>query len=243
MFSKELLCLHSRNDANTQDAFFGFETILGLILLKNRAILLVFYLVIQEAFLLQIHGNFLIFQSHSLLNCMPSLYCSRLILGACCQSYFFLFQSGSSQKTLFPVLLVFYLWYPNLCCISFGNRCATGKSRQNSRGTEIAKFSGAAPLMTVQLTDNTGVAPVKGVPPAKVMSPWSGGTGIAKFAGAAPFMTVQLTAIQGAVLSKLVPPAKVVPLQRHHYSWCHPLSMGFILINKPSCEGLALVAQ
>ena len=53
--------------------------------------------------------------------------------------------------------------------------------------------------MTVQLTDNTGVAQVKGVPPAKVMSPYSGGTGIAKFAGAAPIMTVQLTAIQGAV--------------------------------------------
>ena len=37
----------------------------------------------------------------------------------------------------------------------------------------IAKFAGAAPLMTVQLTDNTGVAPVKEVPPTKVMSPWS----------------------------------------------------------------------
>ena len=75
-----------------------------------------------------------------------------------------------------------------------GYRCHTGKSRQNNRGTDIAKFSGAALLKTVQLTDNTGVAPVKGVPPAKLMSPWSGGTGIAKFAGAAPFMTVQLTA-------------------------------------------------
>ena len=53
--------------------------------------------------------------------------------------------------------------------------------------------------MTVQLTDNTGVAPVKGVPPARVMSPWSGGTGLAKFAGAAYLMTVQLIAIQGAV--------------------------------------------
>ena len=60
--------------------------------------------------------------------------------------------------------------------------------------------------MTVQLTANTGVAPVQGLPPAKVMSPWSGGTGKAKFAGAAPLMTVQLTAIKGAV------PAKVVPL-------------------------------
>ena len=76
--------------------------------------------------------------------------------------------------------------------------------------------------MTVQLTDNTGVAPGKGVPPAKVMSPSSGGTEIAKFASGAPLMTVQLTAIQGAVPSQLVPPAKVVPLQRHHYSWCHP---------------------
>ena len=41
-----------------------------------------------------------------------------------------------------------------------GDRCSTGKSRQNGRGTGIAKFDGAAPLMTVQLTDNTGVAPV-----------------------------------------------------------------------------------
>ena len=41
-----------------------------------------------------------------------------------------------------------------------GNRCGTGMSRQNSRGTGIAKFAGAAPCMTVQLTDNTGVAPV-----------------------------------------------------------------------------------
>ena len=72
--------------------------------------------------------------------------------------------------------------------------------------------------MTVQLTDNTAVAPVKGVSPAKVMSPWSGVTGIAKFAGAAPFMTVQLTAIQGAVPSKVVLSAKVVPPRRHHYS-------------------------
>ena len=82
-----------------------------------------------------------------------------------------------------------------------GNRCCTGKSFQNSRGTGIAKFAGAAFLMTVQLTDNTGVAPVNGVPPAKVMSLWSGGTGIATLAGAAPLMTVQLNAIQGAVTS------------------------------------------
>ena len=75
--------------------------------------------------------------------------------------------------------------------------------------------------MTVQLTDNTGVAPVKGVPPAKVMSLWSGGTGMAKIAGATPLMTVQLTAIKGAVPFKMVPPAKVVPPRRHHYSWCH----------------------
>ena len=70
-----------------------------------------------------------------------------------------------------------------------GHRSGTGKSHQNSRGIGIANFSGAAPLMTVQLTDNTGVAPVKGVPPAKVMSPKSGGTGIAKFVDAAPLMT------------------------------------------------------
>ena len=44
--------------------------------------------------------------------------------------------------------------------------------------------------MTVHLTDNTGVAPVKGVSPDKVMSPWSGGTGIVKFAGAATLMTI-----------------------------------------------------
>ena len=60
-----------------------------------------------------------------------------------------------------------------------------------ARGTGIAKFAGAAPLIPVQLTDNTGVASVNGVPPAKVMSPWSGATGKAKFAAAAPFMTVQ----------------------------------------------------
>ena len=59
-----------------------------------------------------------------------------------------------------------------------GNRCGTG---QNSRGTGIAKFASAAPLITV-LTDVSGVAPVKGLPPAKVMSLWSGGTGISKFA-------------------------------------------------------------
>ena len=62
-----------------------------------------------------------------------------------------------------------------------GNRCGTGKSRQNKRGTGIAKYASAAPLMTVQLMDNTGVAPVKGVPPSNMMSPWSGGIGIALF--------------------------------------------------------------
>ena len=72
-----------------------------------------------------------------------------------------------------------------------GKRCGTGKSRQNNRGTGIAKFAGATPHMTVQLTENTGVAP------AKVMSPWSGGTGIAKFVVAAPFMTfIALGSIQ-----------------------------------------------
>ena len=71
-----------------------------------------------------------------------------------------------------------------------GNRCGTDKSRQNSRGTGRAKFAGTTLLMTVKLTDNTGMAPVKEVPPAKVMSPWSGGTGIARYAGAAPLMTV-----------------------------------------------------
>ena len=40
-----------------------------------------------------------------------------------------------------------------------GNRCGTGKSRQKSRVTGIAKFGGGAPLMTVQFTNNTGVAP------------------------------------------------------------------------------------
>ena len=54
------------------------------------------------------------------------------------------------------------------------------------------------------LTNNTGVAPVKGVPPAKVMSPWRGGTGIAKFAGAIPLMTSQLTAIQGDSCSLII---------------------------------------
>ena len=37
-----------------------------------------------------------------------------------------------------------------------GNRGGTGKSRQNSRGTGIAKLAGAAPLMTDQLTAITG---------------------------------------------------------------------------------------
>ena len=32
-----------------------------------------------------------------------------------------------------------------------GNRGGTGKSRQNSSGTGIAKFAGAAPLITVQI--------------------------------------------------------------------------------------------
>ena len=67
-----------------------------------------------------------------------------------------------------------------------GNWCGTGKSRQNSSGTEIAQFAGATPLTTVQLTANTGVAPFKGVPPAKVLSRWSIGTGMAKFLGADP---------------------------------------------------------
>ena len=65
--------------------------------------------------------------------------------------------------------------------------------------------------MTVKLTDNTGVAPVYGVPPAKVMSLWRGGNVTAKIAYAPPLMTVQLTAIKGAVPTKMVPPAKVVP--------------------------------
>ena len=89
-----------------------------------------------------------------------------------------------------------------------GIRC--GKSRQNSRGTGIARFAVAAPLMTVQLTDNTGVAPGKGEPPAKVMSPWRGGNGIVKIAGAAPLMTVQLTAIKG----------------ESHLKWCPKLNWG-----------------
>ena len=91
---------------------------------------------------------------------------------------------------------------------------------QNRGGPGIAKLVGTAPLMTVQMTDNTGVTQVKGVPTAKVMSSWSGGTGISKFASAASFMTVQLTAIQGTVPSKVVPPAKVVPQigRAHVYS-------------------------
>ena len=63
--------------------------------------------------------------------------------------------------------------------------------------------------MTVQLTDNTGDAQVKEVPPAKVMYPWSGGTGIAKFNGATPFMTVQ--AIQGKTES-VGPGINAIPL-------------------------------
>ena len=54
-----------------------------------------------------------------------------------------------------------------------GNRCGTGKSRQNSRGTGIAKLVDAAPLMTVQLTATIEAAPAKGVPPAKVVPPRS----------------------------------------------------------------------
>ena len=49
------------------------------------------------------------------------------------------------------------------------------QSRQKSRGIGIAKFAGAAPLRMVELTDNTGVARLKGVPPVKVMSLRSGG--------------------------------------------------------------------
>ena len=62
-------------------------------------------------------------------------------------------------------------------------------------GTGKPKFASPAPLMTVQLSANTGVASVKGVSPAKVMSPWNGGTEIAQFACAAPFMTIKLTPI------------------------------------------------
>ena len=58
--------------------------------------------------------------------------------------------------------------------------------------------------MTVQFTANTGLAPVQGMPPAKVMSPWSGGPGIANFSGVAPLMTVQLTAITVAALAILL---------------------------------------
>ena len=49
-----------------------------------------------------------------------------------------------------------------------GNRGGTGKCRQNSRGTGMAKLAGAAPLMTVQLTAITGA---EVVPPAKVVPP------------------------------------------------------------------------
>ena len=74
-------------------------------------------------------------------------------------------------------------------------------SRQNGRGTEIAKFASVAPLMTVQLTDNTD----KVVPPPKVMSLslWRGGTGIAKFAGVAHPMT-----FKGQSQLKWCPPVK-----------------------------------
>ena len=89
-----------------------------------------------------------------------------------------------------------------------GNSGGTSKNRQNSSGTGIAKLAGAAPLMTVQVTANTGVASVKGVPPAKVMSPWIGGTGIAQFACAAPFMTIQLTSINGQSQLKCCPQLK-----------------------------------
>ena len=44
-----------------------------------------------------------------------------------------------------------------------GNGFGTGKSCQISRGTGITIFAGAAPLMT----DNKGVAAVKGVPQLK----------------------------------------------------------------------------
>ena len=42
---------------------------------------------------------------------------------------------------------------------------------QWSGGTGIAKFAGAAPLMTVQLTAIQGAVPSKVVPPAKVVPP------------------------------------------------------------------------
>ena len=62
--------------------------------------------------------------------------------------------------------------HPNTeyCSQINGNRGGTGKNRQNSSGTGIAKFASATPLMTVLITAKTGVASIKGVPPAKEIS-------------------------------------------------------------------------
>ena len=95
-----------------------------------------------------------------------------------------------------------------------GNRGGTGKSRQNSSDTGIAKFAGATPLTTVQLIVNTGVAPFNGMPPAKVMSSWSGGTGIVKFSGADRLKYYSSVECHSTANST----AKVVPPRRHHFS-------------------------
>ena len=164
-------------------------------------------------------------------NASSSYFGTLIRFQPCCHIVPFRYSNiiGGANRRLFQMLIMMPLKTIHTTVVQSielqGNRCGTGKSCQNSSGTGIAKFAGAAPLMT-QWTDSTGVAPVKGVPPAKTMSPWSGGTGIAKFAGVAPFMTVHLTAIQGAVPSKVVPPAKVVPPWRHYYSWCHPPCQG-----------------
>ena len=81
---------------------------------------------------------------------------------------------------------------------------------------------------------------MKGVPPAKVMFPWSRGTGIAKIAGATPLMTVQLTAIKGAVPFKWCPQLKWCLRGDITIAGATSLARGFILINKPPCQGWVL---
>ena len=84
--------------------------------------------------------------------------------------------------------------------------------------------------MTVQVTTNTGVASVKGVPQAKVMSRWNGGTGIAQFAGAAPLLTVQLNPINpnGPILPETLESYGGGPNGPHFYCLFFTWSLGHL---------------
>ena len=85
------------------------------------------------------------------------------------------------------------------------------------------------------------MASVQGVPPAKVMYPLNRGTGIAQFSGAAPLMMVQLTPIKRAVAAKVVTHLKLCLHEDVTLAGATPLARGFILLNKPFCDGLEIV--